>query len=142
MASGCAANGAFGALTIVLRVFCVIPFLTGAADLFGGVKFLQTAGATVSGSERVDPILNNQIKFWGAIWFGYGLSLWWASYDVRGRSTLVRILLATLFLSGLGRALSVYEFGWASVVLTGAMALELIGAPALVLWHGWLLRRP
>ncbi len=124
----------FWTLTLVLRVFCVIPFLTGLADLFGGAAFLRTAGATLPNASVSDAVLNNQIKFWGVIWFGYGLSLWWASSDPRGRSGLLHILFGTLFFSGLGRALAVYRYGWASPVLTGAMGLELIGSAIFLMW--------
>ena len=88
-----------------------------------------------------DAILNSEIRFWGAIWFGYGVTLWWASVDLRGRGDVLRILLGTLFLSGLGRALSVAQFGWGSSVLNGAMILEIVGSPALLVWHAQLLRQ-
>lgn len=123
------------ALTIVIRMFCVLPFLTGAADLFGGTDILVLAGAILPKDVTLDPVLNNQIKFWGAIWLGYGLLLWWTSYDVRARSTVLRLLLATLLLSGLGRALSVLQFGWASPALTIAMIAEIVGSIALFVWH-------
>ena len=124
----------FRAIAIVLRVLCIIPFLTGLADLFGGAAFLRTAGAKLSDASISDAALNNQIKFWGVIWFGYGLSLWWASSDPRARSGLIYILLGTLFCSGLGRALAVYEYGWAAPVLTAAMALELVSSAAMLVW--------
>lgn len=129
------------ALTNVIRLFCLLPFVTGAADLFGGTDILVSAGAILPRNVAFDPVLNSQIKFWGAIWFGYGIILWWTSYDVRARSTVLRLLLATLLLSGLGRALSVVQFGWASPALTFAMSVEIAGSIGLLIWHWRACRR-
>lgn len=128
------------ALKIVIRLFCALPFTTGAADLFGGARILVSAGAVLAGTTATDPVLNNQIKFWGAIWFGYGIALWWTSYDLQHRSAMLRILLATLLLSGLGRALSVFQFGWAFAPLTIAMIIEIVGSISLLVWQ-WRIAR-
>lgn len=123
------------AIKVVLRLFCVLPFALGSADLLGGARFLATAGAILSEQSILDPVLNNQIKFWGAIWFGFGLALWWTTNDLWGRSAMLRILLATLILSGLGRALSVLLYGWAGPPLTIAMVIEIAGSIGLLWWH-------
>ena len=132
----------FRALKIVLRLLCILPFGLGAADLFGGARFLATAGAVLSEESISDPILNNQIKFWGAIWLGWGVALWWVTNDLRSRSPMLRILLATLILSGLSRALSVLLYGWASPPLTIAMVIEIAGSSALMWWHSRATRLP
>lgn len=131
----------FPSLSVVLRIFCVLPFVTGVLDLFIGARIFALSGTEIPASVVTDPNLNNQIKFWGAIWFGYGLSLWWVSSDLRQRATLFRILMYTLLLSGLGRALSVYQYGPGSAFSTGAMLVELLGSVALLVWHGRLLGR-
>jgi len=56
---------------------------------------LTGGGAKIPEPTASDPVLNNQIKFWGAIWFGYGTSLWWASADLVGRAELFQILMGT-----------------------------------------------
>ena len=125
-------------LAMVLKVFCIVPFLTGAADLFGGTWILAQAGASVPAEAAVDPIINSQIKFWGAIWLGYGAALWWVSGDPSDRAAMLRILLATLFVSGLARALSFALFGSPGAVLTGAMVLEIVGSAVMWLWQSRL----
>ncbi len=129
------AEPGFGALRTVLRVFCIIPFLTGAVDMIGGAKFLASTGAHLPPESIADPLLNNQMGFWGGIWFGFGITLWYASGRLRGQPMLLRILLGVLFLSGIGRALSVALHGWTAPVLTGAMLLELIGPAIILPWH-------
>ena len=122
-------------MAAVLKVFCVVPFLTGAADLFGGTWILAQAGASMPAAAAADPIINSQIKFWGAIWLGFGAALWWVSGDPRDRTAMLRILLATLFVSGLARALSFALYGSPGGVLTGAMVLEIVGSAAMWLWQ-------
>ncbi len=131
----------FGALPIVLRVLCLLPFLTGSADLILGAKFARWGGANLSDQVINDPGLNNEIYFWGAIWFGYGVALWWVSSHLRSEAVMFRILIGTLFFSGLARSLSVLLYGWPSPLLTAAIALELFGSAALWLWHRWLFRK-
>lgn len=131
----------FGALPIVLRLFCLLPFLTGAADLIWGTKILELGGAVLPQQVISDPTFNNQVKFWGAIWFGYGAALWWTSSRLRSDTVMFRILIGTLFLSGLGRALSVFLYGWSGTPLTAAMTIELLGPMILWFWHGWLLHK-
>ena len=127
-------SGGHRALVIAVRVFCVLPFALGAADMVGGASILNSAGAVLPDDLVRDAVFNNQIRFWGAIWFGYGVLLWWTSNDLRGRAAVFRILMATLFLSGLGRASSVLQFGWASTPFTNAMAIELLTPPVLIAW--------
>lgn len=131
----------FGALSIVLRLFCLLPFLTGSADLILGAKFLQGGGANLSDQVITDPVLNSQIHFWGAIWIGYGVALWWVSLHLWSEAVMFRILMGTLFFCGLARCLSVLLYGWPGQLLTGAIALEIFGSAALWLWHQWLLRK-
>ena len=133
------AEPGFGALRVTLRIFCVIPFVTGAVDMIGGAKFLAATGANLPPQSIADPLLNNQMGFWGGIWFGFGITLWYASARLRTDPALLRILLGVLFLSGVGRAISVAFHGWTVPVLTAAMLLELIGPALIWLWHARLL---
>lgn len=131
----------FGALPIVLRLFCLLPFLTGSADLILGAKLLQGGGANLSDQVIIDPVLNSQIHFWGAIWIGYGVTLWWVSSHLWSEAVMFRILMGILFFCGLARCLAVLLYGWPGQLLTGAMGLEIFGSAALWLWHRWLLRK-
>ena len=129
------------ALGVGLRVFCALPFATGAADLLIGVKLLTMTGAAIPPPVDADPILNSEIKFWGAIWFGFGLILWYASRDLRQHAPLFRLLMSILVFSGLGRALSAVQFGAGSALMSAFMVLELTVPVALLVWHRWLLRQ-
>jgi hypothetical protein len=117
-----------------LRLFCFIPFATGLADMIHGVSLLVIAGAPIGALER-DPVLNSQVAFWGAIWFGYGLILWRIAGRLRQEPALFRLLMAILLLSGIARLVCALVFGLPGTVLTGAMGLELIGAPSFLIWY-------
>ncbi len=128
-------------LATVVRIFCLLPFITGAADLLDGVALLKAAGSPLDGETRTDPVLNSQVRFWGAIWFGYGILLWRTTSDLRKDADLFKALCAILALSGIGRFVSTIQYGSPGAVLTGAMAVELLGAAGLFRWHASLLRR-
>ncbi len=97
-------------LATVVKIFCLVPFITGAADLVDGVALLKAAGSPIDGEIRTDPIMNSQVRFWGAIWFGYGILLWRTTSDLRKDADLFRILCAILALSGLGRFVSTIQY--------------------------------
>ena len=122
------------ALKMAVRALCLIPFLTGAVDIVDGVGLLTLGGARLD-SVANDPVLNSQVGFWGAIWFGYGFVLWRASAHLHDEADLFRLLCAILVLSGLARVGAAIAYGLPGTVLTGAMAIELIGGAGLLLWH-------
>jgi hypothetical protein len=129
------------ALKLTIRVFCIVPFVTGAFDLIDGVRLMKSAGLPlIDGIEH--PVLDSQIKFWGAIWFGYGIILWRTSSRLRDDADLFRILYGILFLSGLGRLASALRLGLPGPQLTVAMGLELAGPVAALIAHNAGLARP
>ena len=136
-----ATSSSIGAFNIVVRIFCVIPFLTGIVDILGGAWILGQAGATLPVDIADNAVINNQIAFWGAIWFGFGVLLWWVSYDPLGRAAVARMLFIVLFLSGLARVYAWIRWGYPGPVLTGAMAIELGLSPVLLLWLNRLQKR-
>ena len=129
------------ALKMAVRALCIIPFVTGVADIVNGVGLLTLAGAPLEGAAN-DPVLNSQIGFWGAIWFGFGLILWRASSHLQDEVDLFRLLCGTIALSGLARLGSAITYGLPSPVLTGAMLVELIAGVGFLLWHASALRHP
>lgn len=125
----------FRALAVVLRVFAVFAVATGALDIVVGTRLLIDSGAVIPPGTAVDPVLNSQIKFFGAVWCGYGSALWWTAGDLRARAPMLRILLGTLFIGGIGRLLSAMLFGLGSTMLVAFIAIELAGLVAVLAWH-------
>jgi hypothetical protein len=122
------------ALRAILRLFCIIPLLTGLGDLIHGVGFLSAAGAQVPAESLTNAVLNSHLMFAGAIWFGYAPLIWYATNNLSERIPLLRILFSLIFLSGLGRLFAFYLYGSPGTVLVGAMAIELLLPPIIVIW--------
>ena len=113
----------------------MLPLVTGALDLIDGIRLLKTAGFPSIDEIDRDPALNSQIKFWGAIWLGYGIILWRTSSRLRHDANLFRIPCAILFVSGLGRLGASVRYGLPGTVLTAAMGLELTAPIVALLAH-------
>lgn len=121
-------------LRTAARLFAVIPLVTGLGDIAQGAEFLVTAGANVSADALIDPALNSQLMFAGAIWFGYAPLIWHATAKLTERAALLRILFGLVFLSGLARLFAFYRYGSPGSVLTGATMIELLVPPVLLFW--------
>lgn len=90
----------------------------GAAD--------TEAGITVDSRER----------FYNAIFFGYGVAWLWAARQTPIPASVVRWLAGFMFLGGIGRVLSMVQYGaphWFQIPLT---VIELVVPPLFV----WLTR--
>ncbi len=123
------------ALVIAIRVFCLLPFVTGLADLVLGTRVFEPLGLTFPAAITSDPALNSQIGFWGGIWFGMAFLLWRCTTDLVKHRDWFYLLCGILFLSGVGRAIAAIRFGLPPAPLAGAMMLELLCMPIAVLWH-------
>lgn len=121
-------------LKLAVRVLCILAFATGALDMVAGVKLLNLGGARLD-SVASDPVLNSQIGFWGAIWFGFGIVLWRTSADLRTEASLFRILCGIIALSGLARLGAAFTYGFPGPALTAAIVVEIGGGLGLFVWH-------
>jgi hypothetical protein len=128
-------------LKTAVQISCPLPLITGAMDLVLGARVLSATGAALPAEALSDPVLNSQIRFWGAIWFGFGVVLWVVARDLHANALWFRLLCGVLFLSGIGRAVSMLQFGLPSPPLIGATALELVGIPLLLWWRSNALRK-
>jgi hypothetical protein len=126
-------------LRIAVRAFCLLILFAGMMHLVDGVSFLLIAGAPVAGIFN-DPVLNSQVRFWGAIWFGFGIVLWHAGNRLEADPALFRLLCGILGLSGLARLESAVMCGLPGPMLTAAMMIELVTAPCFLFWHAAALR--
>ena len=127
------------ALKWAIRVLCILAFVTGIIDMFAGVRLLIAGGGRLA-SVADDPVLNSQVAFWGAIWFGFGVVLWWTSANLRIEVSLFRILCAVTALSGLARMVAAFAYGLPGPVLTLAMIVEIGAGVGLCAWHAAVLR--
>ena len=125
---------------ITFYLLALIPLLTGALNLGLGLQAQGLIGAQLSPEGFRDPLLNSQIRFYGAIWFGFGVLLCVCLSDLNKYSWLLRGSLAIVFLGGVGRVASLVQFGFPTTTLgvsfvVAVTAIEIIGMPLLLWWH-------
>ena len=125
-------------------LLALIPLCTGALNLGMGLRAQGLIGAQLSPEGFRDPLLNSQIRFYGAIWFGFGVLLCVCLSDLNTYSSLLRGSLAIVFLGGVGRVASLFQFGLPTGTLGKAFVvavtvIEIIGMPLLLWWHSQLM---
>jgi hypothetical protein len=117
-------------------LMATLAVITGAGTLLFGMEFQRVPGV-VSGFD--DPVLNMQIRHLGAIWFGYGLFLFYCQRQLPERLPMLNAALAILVLAALGRAAALIEFGFPGS-LTGKLmvvlplVIGLVITPLAILW--------
>jgi hypothetical protein len=125
---------------IAMFALSLFPLLTGIIDLVFAAHAINLLGPELQQEALSNPTLNSQIRFFGAIWIGYGAALVLVGINPVAHATMFRLLAAFLILSGLGRLASVVQFGLPAAPLIGATIAELFFVPLVVLWHRRLVR--
>ena len=121
----------------VLWVVSTFVILTGLLDVFGGIEGLRTLDRYLPGPYRT---IDTQMRFLGAIWLGFGVMLVRIIPTIEQQTSQFRFMMASIFLGGIGRVLSLITLGAPPAFFVGLMLLELLGAPALVFWQSWVSR--
>jgi hypothetical protein len=123
------------ALKILIRTLCVIPLATGAVDFLMGASALTAVNATLPVDALTDASLNSQLRFFGAIWFGFGALLWRVAGDLKTHAHVFRLMCFTLILSGVGRLISLVQFGVPALPFVIATIVEVVVIPGVLFWH-------
>lgn len=117
-----------------LKIFATFAMFTGSLDIIGGHKTLIPASERSLLPRSTLATLDNQLRFLGATWAGYGAMLWWASNDLQTRQVPLSLLGAVMFLAGIGRLTSGLSYGWAATWLKVAAGIELVIPPLMYLF--------
>ncbi|MGW0182265.1 DUF4345 domain-containing protein [Nocardia sp. NPDC003345] len=116
-----------------LRSLCwmmgVICTLIGLAHIVIGPDAVPDTGALTATDD-------NQNRFFGAIFAGYGLAWIWAVRQSPVAGNAVRWLAGIMFVGGLSRFFSVAAHGWPHPFVIGLTVLELVLPPL----YFWLVR--
>ena len=118
------------ALQIVTGLLGVIPVATGLIGLLGLRDPLYVHFGVVP-----NPALDGNLRFFSGLWLGLGIALYWMLPSIERQTALFGVLWGMIFLGGIGRLLSLFDAGAPPAPFFGAIALELLGAPAFVLWQ-------
>lgn len=119
----------------VLAVLGLIPVITGGLSVAFGVNAFSFVGGLVTPDMASNIVLDSEIRFLGAIWFGIGILVFWIIPSIDRQTSLFRLLMAIIFLGGVGRLLSAFLVGIPPTLFIAIIVLELVGMPLLVVWQ-------
>ncbi|RGP73882.1 hypothetical protein FSPOR_1576 [Fusarium sporotrichioides] len=118
--------------------------LKGVSAVFiyqGGDHFAQGVKKYLSSQERtklpsdVVTVMDSQYRFLGAMYMGFGAVVGWTSFDISERHVPLAVIMGTLVLAGIARAVSGAVFGWAVPWLRRATIVEIV-VPPFIYWLG------
>jgi uncharacterized protein YjeT (DUF2065 family) len=122
-------------LQIATGLLGAIPVLTGIITMFGLSDPIYAAAKIPANA-----LLDSNLRFFGGVWLGLGLALYWLIPSIERQTVLFRMLWGMIFLGGIGRSLSIIFLGWPPLPFVGFTALEIIGAPFFIWWQARLER--
>jgi uncharacterized protein DUF4345 len=122
-------DGGRRARQVTLGTLSAIPFASGLAGMLAGPASLPGRRSVVA------PTLDNEYRYAHAVWFAVAPLIWWVVPRVERETTVVGALSATVVLGGLARSLSWRSTGRPHPMMVGAIALELVGVPAVAAWQ-------
>jgi hypothetical protein len=122
-------------LQIATGLLGVIPVLTGIITMFGLSDPIYAAAKIPA-----NPLLDSNLRFFGGVWLGLGLALYWLFPSIDKQTVLFRVLWGMIFLGGIGRLLSMVLVGAPPLPFVGFTAPEIIGAPFFIWWQARLER--
>ncbi|OYT93815.1 MAG: hypothetical protein CFE43_00235 [Burkholderiales bacterium PBB3] len=124
------------ALQIATALLGAVPVITGVVGLMGLSDPLYAALHLPQ-----DATLDSNMRFFGGVWLGLGLSVWWLVPRIDQQTALFRAAWLMIALGGLGRLLSVAMVGLPLLPFVGFTVLEIVGAPLFIWWQNRVVRQ-
>jgi Domain of unknown function (DUF4345) len=123
------------AMQAVTAVLTVVPLIGGLAGIVGGPALVAGDPGPVAAST------DSEFRFLSAVWCSVAPLIWTALPTAQYRPGVLRIVGAGIVLGGLGRLRSWRRLGRPQPMMVGAASLELVGVPALLVWHSRIVRQ-
>jgi hypothetical protein len=117
-------------LQIATALLGAVPVTTGLISMLGLSDPLYAALNLPH-----DATLDSNMRFFGGVWLGLGLSAWWLVPRIASETALFRAVWLMIFLGGIGRLVSLLAVGLPMLPFVGFAVLEIIGAPLFVWWQ-------
>lgn len=92
----------------------------------------------VSSGVPTNVLLDSNLRFFSGVWLGLGIAMYWMIPRIEQKTILFRVLWAMIFLGGVGRLISMAMLGLPPGPFVGFTALEIVGAPVMILWQARL----
>ncbi len=118
------------ALQILTGILGIVPVATGIVTGLGVYDPIYA-----SANVPVDPLLDSNLRFFGGVWLGLGIAVFWLIPRIATETVLFRAIWAMIFLGGVGRLLSMLVVGLPPVPFIAFTALEVFGAPVFIAWQ-------
>lgn len=83
-------------------------------------------------------LLDSNLRFFGGLWLVLGLAVYWLIPRIEHQTALFRTLWLMIFVGGIGRLISMFLLGRPPLPFVGFTALEIVGAPLLIVWQARL----
>ena len=122
-------------LQIAMVLLAAIPVLTGIIAMLGLSDPLYASAGIPSNAA-----LDSNLRFFGGIWLGLGLSLYLLIPNIEKQTHLFRVLGGMIFLGGIGRLASMLFLAPPPPPFIGFTILEIVGAPFFVWWQARLAK--
>ncbi|RKR91207.1 uncharacterized protein DUF4345 [Micromonospora pisi] len=112
----------------MLAILATVSVVSGLWGMVAGPTGLPGVGA-------VHPTVDSEYRFANAFWFAAGIAVWWAVPRVQRATGLLRAVLGVVIVGGLARLLGIAVSGWPHPVFLGALGIELVVVPMVLLWQ-------
>jgi Domain of unknown function (DUF4345) len=122
-------------LQITMALLGAIPVVTGLVSLLGLSDPIYASAGIPQNA-----LLDSNLRFFGGVWLGLGVGVYWLLPNIEKHTLLFRILWGMIFLGGVGRLLSMVFLAPPPLPFIGFTVLEILGAPLFVLWQARLAR--
>ena len=116
------------ALQVCLGVLAVVPLASGLWGMIAGP-------AGLPGGQHTTATVDSEYRFTNAFWFVAGCVVCWAIPQVERATAVLRVVLGAAFVGGLARLLAMIASGAPHPVFLGALVIELVGVPLVLVWQ-------
>ena len=109
-----------------LQIFFV---LFGITDIAIASLHVALGSSAIPGSVPVNATMDSEDRFYATLFAAYGVAILWCVKDIERKSTVVYFLMATFFVGGLARLVSIASVGAPNSFFVAMTVLELAIPP-------------
>ena len=117
------------------RAFRAVVYAAGTVATSAGLHTVAVGGRSVAGEDTANARLESELRFYGAFYVAYGLSLLRTAPRADEDAAGVAAAAGALFLAGVARAGAWRAAGRPHPVQQALLGIELAGPPAMVAWQ-------
>lgn len=115
------------ALQMVLATIAIVPVLAGSAGALLGPDMVHVLNA--------NPSAESHFRYLSGLLFAIGIAYWSCVPGIELHGQRLKLLTGIVFVGGLARALDLYFDGVPTPAHVGALGIELVIAPAVMIWQ-------